>query len=88
MAEQTHPDFDLSKKDTILKRRYEALAATNDLLIGIWFLLGSIFFLTPSLVERGTWLFILGSAQLLIKPAIKLAQLIHFKHIYKTRTQS
>ena len=61
----------------VIQRRYEAAGALNDLLIAIWFLVGSFFFLTHSLEASGTWLFIAGSAQLLIKPAIKLASLIH-----------
>ncbi|MEA9390419.1 hypothetical protein SJI19_07660 [Acerihabitans sp. TG2] len=31
----------------------------------------------------GTWLFIAGSTQLMLKPAIKLAELIHVRHIYR-----
>lgn len=63
----------------ILQHRYEMLSALNDLLIAIWFLVGSFFFLSDSLVEKGTWLFILGSAQLFIKPTIKLAGIMHIK---------
>ena len=54
----------------------------NDLLIAICFLIGSFFFLSNSLEERGTWLFIVGSIQLLIKPLLKLASLIHVRHVY------
>jgi hypothetical protein len=46
-------------------------------MIAVWFLIGSFFFLSDSLVESGTWLFIAGSAQLIIKPLIKLTSLIH-----------
>ncbi|MFL3649753.1 MAG: YrhK family protein [Pseudoalteromonas sp.] len=55
-----------------IQRRYEALGAFNDFLIAVWFLIGSFFFLNDSLIESGTWLFIVGSAQLLIKPVLKL----------------
>jgi len=51
-------------------------------MIAIWVLIGSFFFLSNSLVERGTWLFIVGSAQLLIKPVLKLASLIHVSYVY------
>jgi len=37
--------------------------------------------LRNTLVEDGSWLFIVGSAQLLIKPLIKLSSLIHLGKI-------
>ena len=77
-------ELDLGQEHIVIQRRYEAVGALNDFLIAVWFLIGSFFFLSNSLVERGTWLFIVGSAQLLIKPALKLASLIHVKHIYNT----
>tara|TARA_R110002012_G_scaffold320626_3_gene544778 strand:+ start:9564 stop:9824 length:261 start_codon:yes stop_codon:yes gene_type:complete len=77
MKQSFELDLDLGRRHIVIQRRYEALGAFNDLLIAIWFLIGSFFFLNESLVEDGTWLFIAGSAQLLIKPFIKLASLIH-----------
>ncbi|MEL0636566.1 MULTISPECIES: YrhK family protein [Marinomonas] len=76
-------EFDLDQDHIIIQRRYEALGALNDFLIAVWFLVGSFFFLKEALVVDGTWLFILGSGQLLIKPIIKLISLIHVKHVYK-----
>lgn len=83
--EDRNLELDLGREHIVIRRRYEAVGAVNDLLIAIWFLIGSFFFLSNSLVERGTWLFIAGSAQLLIKPALKLASLIHVKHVYRTK---
>ena len=77
--------LDLGQEHIVVKRRYEAAGALNDLLIAIWFLIGSFFFLSDALVERGTWLFIVGSAQLLIKPALKLASLIHVGKVYHSK---
>lgn len=77
-------ELDLGQKHIITQRRYEALGAINDFLIAVWFLIGSFFFLSDSLVESGTWLFIVGSAQLLIKPVLKLISLIHVGKIYKS----
>ncbi|WP_331774126.1 YrhK family protein [Sulfurospirillum sp. 1612] len=76
--------LDLGQEHITIQRRYEALGAFNDLLIALWFLIGSFLFLTHSLVESGTWLFIAGSAQLLIKPIIKLTSLIHVSRVYHT----
>lgn len=78
-------ELDLGREHIIVQRRYEAVGAINDLLIAVWFLIGSFFFLSNSLVERGTWLFIVGSIQLLIKPLLKLASLIHVKYVYNTK---
>jgi hypothetical protein len=79
-------DVDLGHRHVVIKRRYEALGAFNDLLIALWFLIGSIFFLNQSLAESGTWLFIVGCAQLLIKPALKLSSLIHVSRVYQKHT--
>lgn len=66
----------------VIERRYRALGALNDLLIGVWFLIGSIFFFYDSLMTDGTWLFVAGSLQLLLRPVITLAELIHVKKAY------
>jgi hypothetical protein len=63
----------------VIRRRYEVLSILNDMCIGIWFLIGSILFLDPTLVDAGTWLFIVGSAQLLIRPVIRLANHVHLR---------
>ncbi|NAX21169.1 YrhK family protein [Vibrio sp. V39_P1S14PM300] len=76
-------DIDIGNRHIAIQRRYDALGAFNDLLIAVWFLVGSFFFLNNSLVESGTWLFIVGSAQLIIKPAIKLTSLVHLGRIQK-----
>ncbi|WP_413693503.1 YrhK family protein [Psychromonas sp. KJ10-2] len=70
----------------MIQRRYEALGAVNDLFIAIWFLIGSAFFLNDALIESGTWLFIVGSAQLIIKPVIKLMSLIHVNKAFQKNT--
>ena len=78
-------DVDLGRRHVVIQRRYEALGAVNDLLIAIWFLCGSIFFLNKSLVESGTWLFIVGCIQLLIKPVLKLSSLVHVNRVYRNQ---
>ncbi|RXK01137.1 hypothetical protein CRU98_01430 [Arcobacter sp. CECT 8986] len=80
-------DLDIGNRHIVIQRRYEALGAINDLLIAIWFLIGSFFFLNDSLVQSGTWLFIVGSAQLIIKPLIKLTSLVHVAQVYNKQCQ-
>ena len=77
--------LDLGQRHIIIQRRYEALGALNDLLIALLFLLGSFFFLYGSLVEDGTWLFIAGSALLLIKPVLKVASLVHVSRVFNAK---
>ena len=83
----TELDLDLAHRHVVIQRRYEALGALNDLMIAIWFLVGSAFFLNESLVKSGTWLFIVGCIQLLIKPALKLSSLIHVGRVYRKRLE-
>lgn len=47
-------DIDIGHRHLVIQRRYEALGALNDLLIAVWFLIGSFFFLNAQLVESGT----------------------------------
>lgn len=76
-------DIDIGNRQIIIQRRYEVLGALNDFIIAVWFLIGSFFFLNNALQESGTWLFIVGSAQLIIKPLIKLISLIHIGRLEK-----
>ncbi len=83
MSQGFELDLDIGQRHIVIQRRYEALGALNDFLIAIWFLIGSFFFLNASLTESGTWLFIVGSAQLIIKPSIKLTSLLHVSRVSK-----
>lgn len=74
--------------EIVIRRRYEVASIANDFLIALWFLIGSVFFLYPAMEEPGTWLFILGSFQLLIRPAIRLAGHIHLQRLPSSRWES
>jgi len=58
-------------------RRYETLIHINDAMIAIWFLVGSLFFFYPALIRAGILLFVIGSAQLLLKLVLQLLQRRH-----------
>ncbi|WP_329742060.1 YrhK family protein [Dyella sp. A6] len=73
--------FTIGRDEMIIRRRYEVLSILNDLCVGTWFLIGSIMFLSSAWVTFGTWLFIAGSAQLLVRPMIRLAHNIHLKRM-------
>ena len=71
----------LGHDELIIRRRYETLSVVNDILIGLWFTLGSVLFFWDSTTGPGTWLFVIGSVELLIRPAIRLARNLHLQHL-------
>ncbi|MEJ2655178.1 MAG: YrhK family protein [Acidihalobacter sp.] len=71
----------LGREQLVIHRRYETVSILNDFMVAFWFLVGSIMFLFPHWVETGSWLFVLGSAQLLIRPCIRLAHHIHLRRL-------
>lgn len=71
----------MGHEEILIRRRYETLSIANDFMIAMWFLAGSVLFLYSDLVLEGTWLFILGSAQLAIRPTLRLAAHIHLQRI-------
>lgn len=71
----------MGHEELTIRKRYETLSIANDFLIAVWFLLGSVFFLYPSLETPAVWMFILGSAQFMIRPTLRLAHQVHLKRI-------
>lgn len=71
----------LGHEELVVRRRYEVASIANDFLIAFWFVLGSVFFLFEALVTAGTLLFLLGSLQLAVRPAIRLRRRIHLRRI-------
>ncbi|MGO1500773.1 MAG: YrhK family protein [Marinobacter sp.] len=71
----------IGHEQLIIRRRYEVVSIINDFFIAIWFLLGSVFFLYPSLEKAAVWLFIIGSFQFLIRPTIRLLAHIHIQRV-------
>lgn len=80
--EDSHPlDIDLpfGGELVVLRRRYEIASIVNDLLIAGWFLVGSILFFREATTYVGTWFFVIGSAQLAIRPTIRLSRRFHLQ---------
>jgi hypothetical protein len=71
----------LGRDELVIRRRYEALSIANDVMIGLWFLIGTILFFDNATVYYGTWLFLFGSIEMLIRPTIRLARHIHLKRL-------
>ncbi|MCH1865638.1 YrhK family protein [Nocardioides sp. CFH 31398] len=80
-----HPDgtltLHLGHRELLLRRRYETLSIANDLLVAVWFLVGSFLFLDSATTEAGTWLFIVGSAELAVRPVIRLSRRVHLRRV-------
>jgi len=65
-------EFDIGSFGVFFNKKYHLVSTVNDLMLGIWFVAGSVFFLFHSTMMAGTILFILGSLQLLARPILKL----------------
>ena len=58
----------IGKEELVVRQRYEAASIANDVLIAVWFLIGSIMFFSPDWTRIGTWCFVFGSVELMIRP--------------------
>lgn len=56
---------------------YETISIINDVMVALWFIVGSVLFFSESTTTAGTWLFLIGSIQLLIRPVIRLSRRLH-----------
>jgi hypothetical protein len=70
------------RDELVIRQRYEVLSIVNDILIGVWFIIGSFFFFSDALAYAGTWFFVAGSIELLIRPSIRLARRVHLKRYH------
>lgn len=75
----------LGDEELVIRRRYEVLSIANDFLIALWFLVGSVLFLYPSLERTAVWMFIIGSFQFLIRPTIRLISHFHLQRVPKSQ---
>lgn len=63
--------------ELIIRRRYEVASIANDVLVAVWFLIGSILFFSSETTTAGTWLFVIGSIELMIRPLLRLGRRVH-----------
>ncbi|MEG3613944.1 YrhK family protein [Isoptericola haloaureus] len=71
----------IGHEELVVRQRYETLSIVNDILIGVWFVVGSALFFSESTATAGTWLFLLGSVQMLLRPAIRLRRRLHLQRL-------
>ncbi|WP_144790354.1 YrhK family protein [Kocuria palustris] len=85
----THQDRDLEirigSEELVIRQRYETLSIANDLLLGVVFLVGSILFFGEDTTYAGTWLFVLGSVQMMLRPTIRLMRQLHLQRLRPVR---
>ncbi|PSR58641.1 hypothetical protein C8258_30920 [Nocardia sp. MDA0666] len=73
--------FSIGDEVLIIDGRYETASIVNDVLIALWFTVGSALFFAESTQVAGTWMFLIGSIQFLIRPVIRLGRRIHLRRL-------
>lgn len=82
----TEIDVDFQAKHVDIYHRYEWWHIANDVIVGLWFVVGSFFFFYESLTYTGTWFFELGSLEMLIGPTIRILHKMRFRGIRPEQT--
>ncbi|GAA1477394.1 hypothetical protein GCM10009623_18400 [Nocardioides aestuarii] len=78
----------LGPDELVIRQRYEALSIANDVLIALWFLVGSILFFWEQTMTAATWCFVLGSLEFLLRPGIRLTRMVHLRRRGSEPTES
>ncbi|WJY27199.1 MULTISPECIES: YrhK family protein [Sporosarcina] len=60
-------------------KNYKYIFIINELILGLEFIVGSVFFLFDSLKTAGTILFIIGSVQFFLRPVMKILHAISLR---------
>jgi len=82
MSDDDRPaELRIGHEEIVLRHRYEALSIVNDIMVALWFVLGSIMFFSTATETLGTWMFLIGSIQLLLRPVIRLTRLVHIRRV-------
>jgi hypothetical protein len=69
----------IGHEELFIRKCYEVLSIINDILIAVWFIVGSALFFSEETTTLGTWLFLLGSIELGIRPIIRLSRHLHLR---------
>lgn len=80
-ADSTPLVLRIGREELLIRSRYEVLSIGNDILIALWFIVGSVLFFSESTTTAGTWLFLLGSIELAIRPVIRLGRRMHLQRL-------
>lgn len=84
MATTTPITLTIGHDELIIRRRYEVLSILNDILVALWFIVGSVLFFSDATTIAGTWCFLVGSVELLVRPMIRLSRRVHLQRVSST----
>jgi hypothetical protein len=73
----------LGDREIVLRQRYELLSIINDILIFVFFTVGSVAFYWHELFNLGVTLFVVGSAMLGVRPIIRFSRRIQLRSVTK-----
>ncbi|WP_018333322.1 YrhK family protein [Actinomycetospora chiangmaiensis] len=71
----------LGDQEIVLRQRYELISIINEIGIAIFFTVGSIAFYFEELFTLGVTLFVIGSVQLGVRPAIRFARRVQLRRL-------
>lgn len=80
--------FTIGHEELVVRQRWEVVSILNDVLVAVWFIIGSVLFFQESTTTLGTWFFLVGSIELLLRPLIRLSRRLHLYRIRGARTAS
>lgn len=72
-------DIRIGHEELVLRGRYEIISILNDILVGLWFVVGSILFFYQATGTIAIWFFVFGSVEMLIRPVIRLVRRAHLR---------
>lgn len=81
MAEARPLVLTFGHEELVVRQRYEVLSIINDIFIALWFLAGSVMYFYPSWSTLGTWCFVAGSLELMVRPLLRLIRRVHLGRI-------
>ena len=67
--------------ELVIRHEYEVASIVDDIMVAVWFVVGSVLSFSESTTTAGTWLFLAGSVQLLVRPLIRLRRRVHLTRI-------
>lgn len=73
--------IELGEREIVLRQRYEIASILNEIGIAVFFTVGSVAFYWHELFTLGVTLFVIGSVQLGIRPAIRLARRVQLRRV-------
>ena len=74
----------IGRDELLIRQRYETVSIINDIVAGLLFVVGSALFFSPATTYAATWLFLIGSVSMLLRPTIRLTRRVHLTRQHGT----